>query len=163
MATNITAVSSFATSNMKPASGEQADALWAQNLADNLGNLYFQEKQLSTDWIKVGFDPNNEYRLYSFRKTSAHNALRFRTRGRSGIVAGAVTDSVEIADTLGGLSIITDTENHTRTAQVIYSWDLDISSLTNGTEYFGFLYVDDVTKAVEGAWVSLVHTVGATI
>lgn len=41
MASNITNAASFATANMKPSPGEQADALWAQKLADNTGYLYY--------------------------------------------------------------------------------------------------------------------------
>lgn len=39
MATNISPAASWTGSNMKPASGEQIDALWGQNIADNTGQL----------------------------------------------------------------------------------------------------------------------------
>ena len=42
MASSITSAASFATSNMKPVSGEQIDALWGQNIADNTGYLYYR-------------------------------------------------------------------------------------------------------------------------
>lgn len=43
MASNITSSGSFATALMKPASGEQIDALWGQNIADNTGFLRTSE------------------------------------------------------------------------------------------------------------------------
>jgi hypothetical protein len=43
MASNIGTDALFTTPNMKPASGEQVDALWGQNIADNTGFLYFRK------------------------------------------------------------------------------------------------------------------------
>lgn len=42
MAANIETTAAFATQNMKPDPGEQADALWAQKIADNTGYLYYR-------------------------------------------------------------------------------------------------------------------------
>lgn len=42
MASNITSAAAFATTNMKPDPGEQADALWAQKIADNTGYLVYR-------------------------------------------------------------------------------------------------------------------------
>lgn len=39
MASNVASTAGFTSANMKPASGEQIDALWGQNIADNTGNL----------------------------------------------------------------------------------------------------------------------------
>ncbi len=44
MASNIGTLSGFTTANMKPASGEQIDALWGQNVADNTGFLYYMDR-----------------------------------------------------------------------------------------------------------------------
>lgn len=43
MASNIGTTAVFTTANMKPASGEQIDALWGQNIADNTGKLYYRK------------------------------------------------------------------------------------------------------------------------
>lgn len=43
MASNITSAAVFATANMKPDPGEQADALWAQKIAENTGALWFRK------------------------------------------------------------------------------------------------------------------------
>ncbi len=40
MASDITPSAAFATANLKPIPDEQADALWAQSIADNTGFLY---------------------------------------------------------------------------------------------------------------------------
>lgn len=42
MASNITTSAQFATQNMKPDPGEQGDALWAQKIAENTGQLLFR-------------------------------------------------------------------------------------------------------------------------
>jgi hypothetical protein len=43
MATNLGTAAAFTTANMKPAPGEQVDAIWGQNIADNTGHLYFRK------------------------------------------------------------------------------------------------------------------------
>ncbi len=46
MALDIGTTASFTTGNMKPETGDQADSLWGQNIADNTGYLYYQPKQV---------------------------------------------------------------------------------------------------------------------
>lgn len=51
MATNLgsTDSTSFNTTNMKPESGEQIDALWAQNIGDNLSYLFWGMERKAFD------------------------------------------------------------------------------------------------------------------
>lgn len=44
MATNIGTAAAFTTANMKPAPGEQIDAVWGQNIADNTGFVYHMDR-----------------------------------------------------------------------------------------------------------------------
>lgn len=44
MADNITSAATFTTANMKPAAGEQIDALWGDNLGDNTGYVYYRKE-----------------------------------------------------------------------------------------------------------------------
>lgn len=43
MASSITSTATFTLTNMKPAGGEQIDALWADNIADNSGYVYYRD------------------------------------------------------------------------------------------------------------------------
>lgn len=48
MPSNIQTTAAFTTGNMKPSAGEQIDALWGQNLADNTGYVYYRKPLVCT-------------------------------------------------------------------------------------------------------------------
>lgn len=158
MASNIGTNGTFTTSNMKPASGEVIDALWGQNLGDNLGYLFHKEEQLPGVELTSG---GNKLYLYTFKKSAAHNAIRFKSRGKSG-TQGTITESYELANTEGGATILSGTWTHGRGTGIVFMQDFNISSLGDGTNYFFFHDSQHLTLPTEGAWASLIHGTGAT-
>jgi hypothetical protein len=83
MATNIGPAGTFTTANMKPASGEQADALWAQNLADNTGYLRARQLPFMQYWgtngtsrvSSVPFTLSYDYPVY-IQRVNGHNYIQ---------------------------------------------------------------------------------------
>lgn len=91
MATSFGSAASFTFGNMKPASGEQIDSLWGQNIADNTGYLRSQWlpflKTLGTDGTlfsgtNTGGNANNSlaYKIPIVR-VKGHNRLVGTFRG----------------------------------------------------------------------------------
>jgi hypothetical protein len=153
MASNITTSASFGTSNMKPSPGEQADAIWAQNMADDVGYVYFREAQL-TDLSPTAAAEAR----YVFTKKPSHNGIKSLTRGLAG---GAVTEYIRVfaegADptVLNAYSAV-GTSAYTRAAQTTRRFDIDISALTDGNVYIITMARDTGVSAVRPA-VSLVY------
>jgi hypothetical protein len=141
----------FATSNMKPASGEQADALWAQNLADNTAFLFHREVQLPID-VSNGA-------TYEVRKTPAHNG--FKILGQStDAVAGVAHIRVYPAGTthVTANEALSGTYSVPAAAYARNTYKLNTSVLTNGS-YYDYVYTsnEDVPRAA-----FLIHGTDAT-
>lgn len=133
MATNIGTNPAFTTANMKPASGEQIDALWGQNIADNTGYCY--EREITVPLYSQVTVTN----IFYFRKQASHNAIRIAARGKDG-TTGAIESYVRFfADgttTSDGNENLTGTKSYTMAANITSKYDVDISSLTNGSHYY---------------------------
>lgn len=85
MASNIGTASTFAFANMKPASGEQIDALWGQNVADNTGLLRTREAWFGHQGIQLSYATtggvsttliNEKIFLMGVIRPRGHNRLR---------------------------------------------------------------------------------------
>lgn len=154
MASDIIAASaSFGTANLKPAPGEQADALWGQQMADNDGYNYFKEIPL----MDASPTSPSEAR-YEFTKRPSHNAIKALTRG---LEAKSVTEYMRIfaegADPSDHAAYtIAGTLAYARGVQVTQRFDLDISSLVNGSAYL-LAYGRDTTGSSVRPSVSLIH------
>lgn len=124
MASNIATTAAFTGSNMKPAPGEQGDALWAQGIADNTGHVYYRHQPMESGRI--------------FTKTPAHNALRGHVQGSG--AGGGVTDYLRVfAQTQPfsstGAVTLSGTMAYTRVVGSFHTMNLDISALINGSMY----------------------------
>lgn len=125
MASTIGTLASFATQSMKPAPGEEADAIWAQKVADNTGYLWHKPLSLESRSL--------------FTKTGAHNGIRAMLVGSDAdatprtdyvrVYAAGLVPAADVAPTLAG------TMTYTRVNGSQHVMNLDISSLTNGNRY----------------------------
>lgn len=162
MASNIGTASSFTTTNMKPASGEQIDALWGQNISDNSGYNYYKQIPMSA-WDDAGL---SNLRAWTFTKGPAHSAIKWLGRGQHGTTgvqqmimwvwgtAGTVANN-------GAGAVLTATHSDTMTTQQFQRHDLDISSLADGVSYvFGVSNGGPLQYLPQGAW--LTYGSGAT-
>lgn len=69
MASDIGTTAGFTTANMRPASGEQIDALWGQNISDNTGFMYYLPWPGPTISHTNGTNDLTDYRgTYYFQK-----------------------------------------------------------------------------------------------
>lgn len=116
MASNIGTNAQFTTSNMKPASGEQLDALWGQNIADNTGHLLYRPYFVPAPCMHFSGTNNSSSRPVSygttwFFKTPGHNTLygSWSVRGTAlsggpgNAIVGLFVDGTAIKGTTGNL------------------------------------------------------------
>ena len=135
MAFDITPSGSFSATRMKVVAGEQADALWAQKLADNTGYVYWREIPIPAHLVLT--DGSGES-WYIFTKRASHNGLKIVLRGYDG--SGGVTDNIVIwapnaDDTTTTSAAINTNFSYIRSNTAIQTHHLDISSLTDGLSY----------------------------
>jgi hypothetical protein len=160
MASNIGTNSVFATLNMKPATGEQADALWAQNMGDNTGHVYFREVP-----IPPSLQPDARYVQFQFTKRASHNGLKLQFRGQPGTTGVVTTWSRVYPDggtTAGGAGAsVVATHALTHTQYQTSRIDLDISALSNGSSYvYEYEYGNIFSPQPISAWQT--YGTGAT-
>jgi hypothetical protein len=160
MASDITPASSasFSLSNMLPSPGEQADALWAQKLADNGGYNYYHEIPLMDESPTTPSEAR-----YSFIKRASHNGIKALTRG---LEAKAVTEYMRVFaegqdPTDHAAYTLVGTLAYSRGVQTTQRFDLDISGLVNGNTYM-LAYARDNTGSSVRPSLSLVHGSNAT-
>jgi hypothetical protein len=139
MASNIGTNAAFATANMKPASSEQGDALWAQNVADNTGHVYFRE--IPIPMYGAASAQNN---VWMFTKRPSHNAIKWVGRGQHGTSGNQICylrvwDHTGTVAAAGAGALLSATHTDAMVSNTLQRHDLDISSLANGSTYiFGF-------------------------
>jgi len=131
MASDITASSTFNTTNMKPANDEVIPALWGQNVGDNLGYLYFRKRH-AVNWSQYAQSVIPEAGTTFFSKNIPYNYL-------TGTLTGETT-----ADTNPVLSIYVNGVLGTAIAPAITGggeyrfkegFAIDTSGLTDETDY----------------------------
>lgn len=151
MALNILTTAIWTGSHMKPENGEQVDALWGQNLADNTGYLFYRPER-GPQWADHG------------RSDTAVNLVNigtywFRKSTGKGTMAGSYTLRKQTTSTVDrtiamslwvdGTAVLT---NKTVTANsninvVSGSFAKSISHLTDGSYYTisfaGTRFLDD--------------------
>lgn len=159
MATNIGTSAVMTTANMKPASGEQIDALWGQNMADNTGYTYYREIQIPA---VSGTSPAW---LFLFKKRASHPYLRLRVRGDNTGSAAAVSDTVNIypegQSSVAGTATISVTHSYTRGVNTTTDYDIDLSTLTNDAAYIVKVTLD-TTKTFHAPALLMIYGTGAT-
>ena len=92
MASDITTTGTFTTTNMRPAGGEQIDALWGDNVADNTGYIYYRKQPLLSFWERVStsiIEPSATYYVNHRQEYGTINGS-FTVYG-SGLGGGAAT------------------------------------------------------------------------
>lgn len=167
MATNITtAASSFVTASMKPAANDQADALWAQNIGDDLGHLYYKAQL-----IPVVFWSSSSGVTVSghFYKKASHNAIRaaFASNGAVGSLTATLRAFAGTKD-WGNFVVGGDTPDATTSSAITvsadtqYTLELDISSLTNGSLYYAHLTFSTNLANAHPPGLFLIHSLSAT-
>lgn len=135
MASDITNGAQFATSNMKPAPGEQADALWAQKVADNTGYLWYRHwpgPTADVDYISDasgygGFDGTWRGTKF-FRKEVQHGTLY---GSYVCIFGGANNQGMELF--VNNVSILA--RNTAGSGYMTGSFEATIGALTDGNTY----------------------------
>lgn len=131
MASSIATNASFATFNMKPDPGDQADALWAQKIADNTGYLGlrpFPGPCFFADAYDNASGGNKQGTFY-FRKESFLGTMRGTVVGTH---KGAADDTINIW--VDGTNVFT--QHYTSTAtQFKASFATAISHLTDWNFY----------------------------
>lgn len=82
MASDVTTSAQFATQNMKPAPGEQADAIWAQKVADNTGYAIFRHMHgpsVNVQWVNdssgIGGYDGTWRGTHFYRKDAAYGTI----------------------------------------------------------------------------------------
>lgn len=132
MANPITTAAAFATLNMKPQPNEQVDALWGQNIADNTGYVYFRQERIPDGGV------SHTGQIYVFQKKSSHNGIKIvflDGTGSQSITAYAriFQDGTNPSWSTGGVLTATMARNQVPSSYTRY--DMDISSLNNGSYY----------------------------
>jgi hypothetical protein len=92
MASNIASTAGFTSANMKPASGEQIDALWGQNIADNTGQLRARPLPIygwakHTDYTTSTLDTTASEIDQTVAVTTIFNEIGFRPPGHNHLIA----------------------------------------------------------------------------
>lgn len=98
--TIVPTTASWATTNMKPGPGEQADALWAQKIADNTGFLYNREIDGPTICYQQGtgnLEPTSG--TYFFKKKPGLNTFVGSFTGFVGAAGNAVAFTLKVDGT----------------------------------------------------------------
>lgn len=162
MASSISTAAAFTTTNMKPASGEQIDSLWGQNIADNSGFNFYKEVPLPC-FSEDGFA---NLRTFMFTKRASHNGIKWVGRGQQGTSGNQtvhfwVWDSTGTVAHSGASPLIVGTHTDAMTSGGIIRHDFDISSLGAGTVYtFGVSDSGPLVYSPQAAW--LTYGSGAT-
>lgn len=143
MATSIGTSAGTTLTNMKPIPGEQTDALWAQNIADNSGYSIFRVAR-----IALSVSGSGSGYAAMFTKTPGITTLYVRVRGNHTGVAAAVTDAYYIhadgTDATGTSgAVLTYSNAFTRGVDTTNVFSMDISSLTDNTEYYLKIVLDN--------------------
>ena len=151
MASSITSAASFATSNMKPVSGEQIDALWGQNIADNTGYVYYRptpgptlslQRRVGTFAAGDETGVPAEATAYFYKAGSEHATF-------CGSFSGYFNNNVSGAHTLlirvDGINVISTS-----------------LSFGAGAVYYSGSFATVISAKANGAFYSVVGTVGPT-
>lgn len=138
MASSIGTLAAYNYANMKPASGEQLDALWGQNIADSSGYNYYHE-------IPIPMYTNTaQLNTFFFTKRASHNGLKWVGRGQHGTSGVQISymwvwDHTGTVAGGGAASLLNATNTVTMNSGGTQRFDMDISTLTDGVQYvFGF-------------------------
>ncbi len=147
MASSIGTSAAYTSASMKPASGEQIDALWGQNVADNTGYVWHKVQQVHIP-ISSGTNPNY---LFLFTKLAGQITLSLKVRGDNTGGAAAVTDVITIypdgQSTTAGTATLTFNHSYTRGVNTTDVYTMDISSLTDGAHYV-LKFAGDTAKSL---------------
>lgn len=133
MASNITTAAAFATTNMKPDPGEQADALWAQKLADNTGYLALRRHMgPAATFPSHAGDSGVSNGTFYFQK--AEHLSKFQGSYHANAVAEG---QVALSLFVNGVSTLALSIDRTGLGALVQKagFSLDISGLTNGNIY----------------------------
>lgn len=129
MPSNITTSAAFTTGNMKPSAGEQIDALWGQNLADNTGYLYYR-KPLVCSFGGVG--PCSSISLAGTYQGTAYFQKYPEFDHLVGSYVGTTSASGELFGWVDGVAVFSHSGAGSNWAR---GTSFDISSLTDGQWY----------------------------
>lgn len=157
-----TAADTFNTSNMKPASGEQADALWAQNLVDNTGHLYWRNQPIPI-LLWSGSGGNGSVISALFYKRASHNAIRaaFSSNANLGSITAtlAAFDSTSDYGNYGAADAAAATVSSAISmgADSAHTLELNISGLTNGGLYYARLSFSSAVASPHPPGLFLIH------
>ena len=169
MASNITAAgaASFITSNMKVHSGEQLDALHLQNIADDIGHVYFRNQPMPiVRWSGSGSDGSVISAL--FYKQASHNAIRaaFSSNANLGSITAtlAVFGSTSDYGNYGAADAAAATVSSAISmgADSAHTLELTISGLTNGNLYYARLSFSSSVASPHPPGLFLIHSPSAT-
>lgn len=145
MASTIGTSAAYTSVSMKPASGEQLDALWGQNVADNTGYVWHKVQQVH---IPISSGVNPTY-LFLFTKLPGQTTLSLKVRGDNTGSAAAVTDAINIypdgQSTTAGTASLTFSHAYTRGVNTTNVYTMDITSLTDNSHYV-LKFAGDTTK-----------------
>lgn len=140
MASNITNAAVFGTANMKPDPGEQADALWAQKIAENTGYLFYRRYQGPTiTYSHPNNTPHHPTGTYYFQKQTGLEYLH----GSGFAFISSNTNGIEVNFKCDATTIFTRTGNGTIFK---FGTSVPISHLTNGSFYELTFDVDAITN-----------------
>jgi len=162
MASDITSSASFTESNMKPANSEVIPAVWGQNIADNTGFLYHDERFVGNcGGGKEGQDGtigSYSYGLTTVYNGTFHTGIGFQKKSRFDAITGTLlwnytTDDADITGTVwirlrdednveyGTIARYgTKHSSDDSTYNHIQSFDFDSSALATGEQYYVDLY-----------------------
>jgi hypothetical protein len=130
MASNILSSAAFTSANMKPASGEQLDAVWGQNIADNSGYLRYR-KQLACSLGGIGININGPSTVGTYQGTTYFPKFA-EYNHLVGSYAGTTSSTGNLVGRVDGTLIF----NHVGAGSLYAtSINMDISHLTNGNWY----------------------------
>ncbi len=128
MAFDIDNSAAFTTANMKPNVNDQADALWAQNLADNTGFLYYRPYPGPTFFAPAYSSPGGG---------TAKGTFFFRKEPGAGTLGGTIVGTINGAANnliVRVDGVIVYSKNHTGTLFKT-GFATSISHLTNFSDY----------------------------
>ena len=100
MATDITNPSSFSFNNMKPANDEETTSLFAQNLADNTGLLYFQ------NYLACSFSNDFFMEALTSIGTFRQGTLLYKKQPNTNRLDGRLSGEVYSEGFYGGTAIV---------------------------------------------------------
>lgn len=161
MANNIDDSASFSSANMKPDNNEETAALWAQNIADNTGYLYYEPKMVCSFSVTARplFALDSPVGTLYLKKLPGFNTLH-----------GSVTVWHNTEHVLGTGSLYV---NNALVAELDYGsvstvynaskgFSYDVSSFTNYSDYEVAYNVDLINPAVDHPVVSFSASIWGT-